>query len=111
MSMDADERDDTSIWCYDGACAACEDEWCEHDCHYEEDAPGRGPVVVARILSSITAALIGAAAVVYTWREVLPEFPMPPLTALAAKGIVLLLVGALTVRTILRITTREVKPQ
>jgi hypothetical protein len=106
--MDADERGDTSIWCHSGSCAICEDHLCECDCHYEEEPTGaRGPILVARVITSTTAALIGATVVVYTWRKVLPEFPMPPLTTAAARGLVVLAVGTITIRTIHRIMTRE----
>jgi hypothetical protein len=107
--VSADDRGDTSIWCHDGVCAACEDGLCEHDCHYEDDEPrSRAAFIVGRLISSVAVVLFGAAAVIGIWRKAIPLLgPVPPLTALALKGLALLLVGALTIRTVMALAPRE----
>jgi len=110
VSADSGEREDTSIWCYDGACGACEDQWCEHDCHYEDDdgTPSRAAFIVGRLISSVAVTLFGAAAVVGIWHKAIPLLPpMPPLTELTVKGLALLLIGAFTVRTVMALAPRE----
>ena len=108
MSADIDDRGDTSIWCHDGVCAACEDHLCEHDCHYGDDEPSRAPHIIGRLISSVAVTLFGAAAVVGIWRKAIPLLPpMPPLTELALKGLALLLVGAFTIRTVMALAPRE----
>ena len=107
--MSADDRGDTSIWCHDGVCGACEGGLCEHDCHYEDDQPrSRAPFIVGRLVGSAAVTLLGAAAVVGIWRRAIPLLGhMPPPTELALKGLALLLVGALTIRTVLALAPRD----
>jgi hypothetical protein len=90
--MDEKERDDVSIWCYDGACVQCTDDaGCEHHCHDVDDVVRSRGHFIARFIAVQALGVWTAAAL---WAEIPADWPQ--LTRFGVKVFVVMAVYAVT---------------
>jgi hypothetical protein len=90
--MDEKERDDVSVWCYDGMCGQCEDERCEHHCHEVDDVLHEQAHFIARFIAIQG---LGVGTSVALWAQIPADWP--GLTRFGVKVFVVMAVYAVTV--------------